>query len=129
MKEEKKKMLAEKYAYFQMLLNNMTQQREKIEVNLQEIEATLEIVSRITKDEEIVFSLGSNVFGSGKLTSEKFLVNIGLNILIETNKEKTLEILKRNKEILENNLNEIDKIINQIITEQQKILNQIQNEK
>jgi len=102
MKEEKKKMLAEKYAYFQMLLNNMTQQREKIEVNLQEIEATLEIVSRITKDEEIVFSLGSNVFGSGKLTSEKFLVNIGLNILIETNKEKTLEILKRNKEILEN---------------------------
>lgn len=129
MEEERKRELGEKYTYLQILLENLLRQREALVKNLEEIEETLEAIKNLKSDMEILFSVGGNVFGFGKLLSERFLVNVGSNIGIEVNKEKASEILKRSKETLIKNLNEIEKNINKIVSEQQKILNILQNKK
>lgn len=127
MEEDKRKALAERYTYLQIILENFIKQRELILKNLEEIEETLEAIQNLKKEMEVIFSIGGNVFGFGKITSDKFLVNVGYNVGVEFEKNKALEILERNKDSLIKNLNEIEENINKIVSEQQKILNLIQN--
>ncbi|MEM5815237.1 MAG: hypothetical protein QXD89_01985 [Candidatus Aenigmatarchaeota archaeon] len=122
MEEREKKVLAERYAKLQINLEAMLKEREEIEKKIEEIEETIEAIKELKIDKETVFSIGVNVFGFGKITSEKFLINVGANVGIETEKENSINILNKMKNNLMKILENIEFKVKKILEEQEKIL-------
>lgn len=117
--EESKKVL--KYQILQSRLNALAKQRDFIVSKILEISESLKSVEEIKQDDQIIFSLGSNTYGYGKLTSDKFLVDIGADVVLEKNKEETKEILTKRKIELEEALKEIENEIVSTANEIEKL--------
>jgi len=85
----------------------LSQRRELLLAKMLEIESTLNSIEEIkkSKGEEILLSLGSNVFVPSSLKKTgKMIIELGSNIAIENTPEKTKEILNKRKSIIEDGL-------------------------
>jgi len=125
MEERERSALAERYTKLEITLENLLKQREEIEKRIEEIEETINAIKELKAEDETIFSIGSNIFGFGKLNKEKFLVNVGANIGIEMDKENAIASLNKTKNSLNKVLEEIDVSLNKIVEEQEKILSQL----
>ena len=105
--EERKKVV--EYQLLQNRLEGLNKQRELLSNKILEINESLKSIDAVEPDDQIIFSLGSNTYGFGKLTSNKFLVEIGADVILEKNKEEAKKILTDRKVELEQALKEIER--------------------
>lgn len=76
---------------------------------LAEINAIKNLLEEFTIQDENYVNIGGFIFAKIKiLDDQKFLVNIGENILIEKSKEEILKILEENKRKIEERLSQIE---------------------
>jgi prefoldin alpha subunit len=114
--EQKK--LEEKILTYRILearLNALTRQRNLIVNKIIEIESTLQSIDEIEKsDREMLFSLGSEAYATGKITDKKkIIVEVGANIALEKSIEEAKKTLRKRRGELENSLNAVqNEIIN-----------------
>jgi len=84
--------------------------------------ATLRNVSALEGAKEVLIPLSAGVYMKALVNKqEKFLVNIGSNILVEKNLEETIETLNKRKEELTQLINRRVEELNSIIARAQQL--------
>jgi prefoldin alpha subunit len=105
----------EKLLLYQLLenkVNSLMKRREMILSKIVETETTINSLDELdkSKDEDILFPLGSNTYIQGMIKKrEKIIVELGANIAVEKDTEKTKEILQSRKNNLQTILQTIEK--------------------
>jgi len=117
------KKLQEKILHYRILesrVDTLNKQLNLILNKIEELEHTKEGLKELEKNEELNFSLGSEVYIKGKIIDKKkVLVGIGANIFIEKTFEEAIQLLNERKK-------ELEKISQQIQTEIFNILSILQ---
>lgn len=130
-KEEKQKILEQKYMEHQLLgqqIKQLENQLQTIENQIMEINVVGQGIDSLKKTKtgtEILVPVSSGIFLKGGLVNnQKLLINVGAGVVVE----KTIEGAKQ---LLRNQLDELDKLRNQIIAQLQKLTlqaSEIENE-
>jgi len=107
MEKEAEKLLAE-YRLVQLRLNALAKQREMIIQKISEAQDTLRVISAVKADDESLFSLGFGTYTRGKIINDKFLIEIGANVLVEKDREAALKAISQKEVELENALKEVE---------------------
>ena len=128
MDEEEKKKLAERYTQIQIFIESFLKQREEVLKKIDEIEESIKALEDLKLNDEITFSIGTNVFGFGKITEEKFLVNVGANVGIEMSREEAISNIKKIRDKLYRYLENIELNLKNLTDEQNKILEKVRSE-
>ena len=81
---------------------------------LVEIENTIESIKELKKNDNILFSLGSDTYAFGKLTERKLIMEVGANVAFEKPVEQALDTLNKKKEEFENILKGMEKEISEV---------------
>lgn len=125
-KEIQKKLI--RYQILESRANALMKRRDLLITRMLEIESTLNSIDEIKKGsgENILLPIGSSVHVKGELKKvDKMIVELGANTAIESTVEKTKDILKERRKILENGLTSLEKEIvslnNEIIKLQPEI--------
>jgi prefoldin alpha subunit len=129
----KREELEEKYYQYQFLeiqLRNLIEQREmlnKMILELEDTERTVEDLNQIPENEKIMVPLGSGVYGSGQLKEkEDVLVSFGGEIIVKKKTEKAKEILEERKKEVEKSLNKINTKIKEVSEKMEELQPQIE---
>ena len=110
-----KKEFQEKLLLYQLLenkINSLMKRRDLVLNKIMEIETTISSLEELDKNkgEDILFPLGSNTFIPGTIKKkEKVIVELGANVAVEKDIEKTKEILQVGKNNLQTSLQTIEK--------------------
>ena len=119
--EEKEREAIIQYSHLQAKLEALLKEREEILEKIEEISDTISSLEELKENVDSLFSIGSGVYCKGKITEEKFLVNIGAGVLLELDKKKASEILNKRIDILRKATSEIDKEISNIVSQQERL--------
>jgi len=111
-KELKEKVLA--YRILEARINGLLKNREMLVAKLVEIENTIESIKELKKNDNILFSLGSDTYAFGKLTERKLIMEVGANVAFEKPVEQALDTLNKKKEEFENILKGMEKEISEV---------------
>jgi len=110
-----KKEFQEKLLLYQLLenkINSLMKRRDLVLNKIMEIGTTISSLEELDKNkgEDILFPLGSNTFIPGTIKKkEKVIVELGANVAVEKDIEKTKEILQVGKNNLQTSLQTIEK--------------------
>jgi prefoldin alpha subunit len=105
----------EKLLLYQLLenkINSLMKRREMIISKIMEVETTINSLEELDKNkgEDILFPLGSNTYIPGTIKKkEKVIVELGANVAVEKDTEKTKEILQSRRNNLQTSLQTIEK--------------------
>ena len=123
--EEQKKKIIE-HQLLQSRLEGLDKQRQLIANKILEINESVKAIEEVKLDDQIIFPLGSNTYATGKLTSDKVLVEIGADVVLEKSKEEAKSILINRKVELEQALKEIEKDMVSTAEQLQKLEKELQ---
>jgi prefoldin alpha subunit len=110
-----KKEFQEKLLLYQLLenkINSLMKRRDLVINKIMEIETTISSLNELEKSagEDILFPLGSNTYIPGTIKKkENVLVELGANVAVEKNVEKTKEILQGRKNNLQTSLQTLER--------------------
>jgi prefoldin alpha subunit len=121
MSDEDNKRIVAEYVNLQIRLETLVKQREEIIEKIDEIENTILSIEEIKENLDSLFSIGTGVYCKGKISEEKFFVNIGAGILLKISKKEAIDILRERIEVLRKFVTEIDEKISNIISKQEEI--------
>lgn len=114
----------------QKKVESLTQTRELLNSELEELEETQESLGEIKNLEdgdEIFFPLGSNSYGYGKITNSKeVLVNVGGNAIVSQEIPDAKDTLEEKKEEFEEQLSNLDETIEKAQKKLQRLQAEIQ---
>ncbi len=119
--EEKEREAIIRYSHLQTRLEALLKEREEILEKIEEMSDTVSSLEELKENADSLFSIGSGVYCKGKITEEKFLVNIGAGVLLELDKKKATEILNKRIDILRKATSEIDEEISNIVSQQERL--------
>lgn len=112
--------LEEKVVAFRILesrLEALLKQREMISNKLLEIQSTLNSIDEMEKSNDILFSIGSEAYATGKIADKNTLiVEVGANVALEKTVKEGKEILNTRKAELEGAMKEVQKGISEAST-------------
>ena len=124
-KEVREKVLM--YRILEARYNSLIKQRELILQKILEISKTISSIKELEKSDEVLFSLGGEAYTIGKVTNkQKFLVEVGAGIVLEKNKEESINILSKRKNELEKGLKEIESELQKISQSLQTLARELQ---
>lgn len=110
-KEKENEELQQKYVDLQILINQINQIQQQINaiqtqnVELRNLQLSLNDISNVKKDTEAYVPVGSNIFTKSKILDNKdFLVGVGSNVFVS----KTLE---ETNSLIEAQMNELTKFL------------------
>ena len=107
-KELQEKILS--YRILQSRLEGLLKQREMIINKIVELQNTVDSINEVERTDEGLFPLGGEAHVFGKIANkEKLIVEIGANVALEKSFEEGKSTLKKRREELEKNLNEIQR--------------------
>jgi prefoldin alpha subunit len=122
--EDRQREMQAKIIEIQMLENRLRQLEQSLNfidqqiMEQQMLQLNLDELKKTKKGQEMLFPLGKNVFVKGKVENHEVFVNIGSNIILKKDEEKSKETVERQKlqlaNIRDEIAREIEKIVNQI---------------
>ncbi len=127
--EEKEREAVLLYSSLQARLEALLEEREKIVEKIEEMENTISSLEELKEGTDSLFSIGSGVYCKGKMTEERFLVNIGAGVILELDKNGAAEILRRRIDVLKEAIKEIEEEIGNILNQQKRIVESIRRVK
>lgn len=122
---ESRERAAEEYAVLSQLAEEIQREISLAQSLLAEIDSTiitLKNVSTLEGTKEVLIPLSAGVYMRALVNKqERFLVNIGSNILVEKNLEETLDTLSKRREELAQLINRRVEELNNIIARAQQL--------
>jgi prefoldin alpha subunit len=126
--EEKE--LQEKILIYRILearLNSLIKERSMLIAKLLEIQTTFQSIEEIEKSNNILFALGSEAYGFGKIKEKgKVIVEVGGGIALEKTPEEAKKTLEKRRLEIEKTLNEVEKNIVETSSKIQELLPEIE---
>lgn len=112
-KELQEKLLT--YRILEARLNSLIKEREILISKIVEIQTTLQSIEEIKKSNDLLFALGSEAYGFGKIKDKKkVIVEVGGGVALEKTTEEAKKTLEERKLEIEKALNEIERNIVEI---------------
>ncbi len=125
--------IQQKYAYFQMLqqqIEQITQQVELMQqhtVDLEESSAAIEELAIAQVGGEVLAPIANGIFMKATLQeSTTLLVNVGANTVVEKNSGQVLELLQEQKKELALRLVEAEEILQQLTNQAMKVYKEVE---
>ena len=92
------------------IIDQQIMEQQMLQLNIDELK-------KVKKGQDMLFSLGKNLFVKGKLEDDEILINIGNGIIAKKTGEKAKDIVERQKLQLVSIREEIAKEVEKILTE------------
>ncbi len=110
------------YQQLQQLQQNLTGLEQHLQ-ELGKLQETLEHLSKVESDKDVLIPLGSGIFFKGKiLDTSKLIMNVGANILVEKTVPEAVETVQKQA-------NEVEQLLLQLEQEAGQIADQLEEVK
>lgn len=124
-KEFQEKLLT--YRILEARLNSLIKEREILISKILEIQTTLQSIGEIKKSDNLLFALGSEAYGFGKIKNkEKVIVEVGGGVALEKTTDEAKKTLEKRRLEIEKALNEIERSIVEISSKLQELAPEIE---